>query len=193
MLAFLTTDVAIDPLLLDRALRRAVEVSFNCLTVDGDTSTNDSCIVLASGAAGSPPITGDGPDLDAFTDALSEVCIHLARQVARDGEGATKLVLVRVTGAASEADARRVAKTIAESPLVKTALFGNDPNWGRILAAAGRAGVRFDPDAATAFLAGTCIFEHGQPAAFDAAALSEAMKAEEVEIVFFFFIVKESS
>lgn len=183
MLGFLTTDVAISPALLDRALRRAVDVSFNCLTVDGDTSTNDSCIALASGAAGNSIIEAEGPDFAAFTDALSEVCIQLARLVARDGEGATKLVIVRATGAPSLSDARRVAKTIAESPLVKTALFGNDPNWGRILAAAGRSGVRFDPNAATAFLAGTCIFEHGQPAAFDAAALSEAMRDEEVEIV----------
>lgn len=183
MLAFLTTDLAVHPALLDRALRQAVDVSFNCLTVDGDTSTNDSCVLLASGAAGNAEIVEAGADFAAFVDALTEVCVYLAREVARDGEGATKLVLVRATGARSEADARRVAKTIAESPLVKTALFGNDPNWGRILAAAGRAGVSFDPDHATAYLAGTCIYENGQPTAFDAAELSQAMTGKEIEIV----------
>ena len=182
MLAFLTTDIAIEPWLLDRALREAVHVSFNCLTVDGDTSTNDSCVALASGAAGNATITEVGPDYRAFTGALTQVCVHLAKEVARDGEGATKLVTVRVTGAASDADARQVAKTVAESPLVKTALFGNDPNWGRILMAAGRAGVKFNPDDATAWLAGTCIYRHGTPAPFEAATVSEAMREKEVEI-----------
>lgn len=184
MLAFLTTDLAVAPPLLDKALRQAVHVSFNCLTVDGDTSTNDSCIVLASGAAGNAEIQDDGdPDLARFVRALTEVCVHLAREVARDGEGATKLVTVRVTGAKQEADARKVARTIAESPLVKTALFGNDPNWGRLLMAAGRAGVAFDPNQATAWLAGTCIFTNGQPTPFDAKALSAAMAVKELEIV----------
>lgn len=183
MLAFLTTDLAVEPALLDRALRDAVNVSFNCLTVDGDTSTNDSCLLLASGAAGNASLSSGGADFDAFTAALTEVCVHLAKEVARDGEGATKLVTVRVTGAASAGDARKVAKTVAESPLVKTALFGNDPNWGRILAAAGRAGVAFDPNAATAGLAGTCIYRNGTPTGFDAAQVSEAMREKEIEIV----------
>ena len=182
MLAFLTTDLAVHPALLGRALREAVDVSFNCLTVDGDTSTNDMCLLFASGAAGNAEIVEDGPELAGFTRALTRVCVHLAKEVARDGEGATKLVTVRVTGAETPADARQAAKTIAESPLVKTALFGNDPNWGRILAAAGRSGARFDPDKATAFLAGTRIFERGMPAPFDEGALSEAMRAKEVEI-----------
>jgi glutamate N-acetyltransferase/amino-acid N-acetyltransferase len=183
MLGFLTTDIAVAPSVLDASLRAAVDISFNCLTVDGDTSTNDSCIVLSSGALGNPEIT----DIDsvagrAFTAALTEVCVHLAREIARDGEGATKLVTVRVQGAETDADAKKVAKTIAESPLVKTALFGNDPNWGRILAAAGRAGVRFDPKRATAHLAGTRIFAEGTPTKFDAPALSKAMGAKEIEI-----------
>lgn len=183
MLAFVTTDIAIAPPLLDAALRQAVHVSFNALTVDGDTSTNDMCVALASGAAGNEPITTDSPDFSAFRRALTEVCVHLAKAVARDGEGATKLVTVSVVNAASEADARRVAKTIAESPLVKTALFGNDPNWGRLLMAAGRAGVRFDPDQASASLAGVRIFEHGTPTLFDAHHVSQRMRASEVEIV----------
>jgi glutamate N-acetyltransferase/amino-acid N-acetyltransferase len=116
------------------------------LTVDGDTSTNDMCLVMASGAAGNEPITSDAsPDYAAFSTALTEVCTQLARAVARDGEGATKLVTVRVMGAENESDARRVARTVAESPLVKTALFGNDPNWGRLLMAAGRAGRSLRP------------------------------------------------
>jgi glutamate N-acetyltransferase/amino-acid N-acetyltransferase len=184
MLAFLTTDLAIMPDLLQTALRSAVHVSFNALTVDGDTSTNDSCILLASGALMNPPFEdAASPDYAAFVEALTRVCVHLAKEVARDGEGATKLVTVRVTGAKTEEDARRVARTVAESPLVKTALFGNDPNWGRILAAAGRAGVVFDPNRATSDLAGTRIFAHGTPAPFDAPALSRALSAKEVEIV----------
>jgi glutamate N-acetyltransferase/amino-acid N-acetyltransferase len=183
MLGFLTTDIAISPALLDQALRDAVSVSFNCLTVDGDTSTNDSCFLLASGAAGNPPITEHGRDYAVFTDALTHVCIYLAKEIARDGEGATKLVTVRVLNAPDDTAARQVAKTIAESPLVKTALFGNDPNWGRILAAAGRAGVPFDPKRATADLAGTRIFAEGTPTRFDGPALSKAMAAKEVDIV----------
>lgn len=178
MLAFLTTDAKISPKALDAALRRAVDVSFNCMTVDGDTSTSDQCILLASGAAANAPLSGD--DFEAFVAALSEVCITLAKKVARDGEGATKLVEVRVTGAPSDADAKKVGRTIAESPLVKTALFGNDPNWGRLMMAAGRAGVPFDPDNASATLAGIEVFKNGVPAAFDKTAASEAMKTEEV-------------
>lgn len=182
MLGFITTDLSITPDALRAALVAATAVSFNCLTVDGDTSTNDSCFVLASGAAGNPTIGMDSADYRAFSGALTHVCIHLAKEIARDGEGATKLVTVRVTGTETFEDARKVAKTIAESPLVKTALFGNDPNWGRILAAAGRAGVRFDPKKATAYLAGTCIFAHGTPTKFDAPALSKAMAVKELTI-----------
>jgi len=183
MLAFLTTDAAITPAALHAALDAAVNVSFNCLTVDGDTSTNDSCFLLASGAAGNPVLADlTSADGAAFTQALKQVCVHLAREVARDGEGATKLVTVRVTGAPDTLAARKVAKTVAESPLVKTALFGNDPNWGRILAAAGRAGVPFDPKRATAHLAGTQIFAEGTPTDFDGPALSRAMAAKEIEI-----------
>ncbi|MBC7804623.1 MAG: bifunctional glutamate N-acetyltransferase/amino-acid acetyltransferase ArgJ [Akkermansiaceae bacterium] len=183
MLGFITTDVAMASDALRSALVAATAVSFNCLTVDGDTSTNDSCFLLASGAAGNVAIGDtDSADYQAFADALTHVCIHLAKEIARDGEGATKLVTVRVTGTATTEDARKVAKTIAESPLVKTALFGNDPNWGRILAAAGRAGVRFDPKKATAYLAGTCIFAHGTPTKFDAPAVSKAMAVKELTI-----------
>jgi glutamate N-acetyltransferase/amino-acid N-acetyltransferase len=183
MLAFLTTDIAITPTVLDTLLRRAVDVSFNAVTVDSDTSTSDQCLILASGAAGNPLISeSESAEAMQFAEALTAVCIHLAKEVARDGEGATKLVTVTVTGGADFAGAKRVAKSIAESPLVKTALFGNDPNWGRLLMAAGKAGVVFDPKKTTASLAGTVVYQNGQPTQFDAGALSEAMKVKELEI-----------
>jgi glutamate N-acetyltransferase/amino-acid N-acetyltransferase len=183
MLAFITTDAAVAAPVLQLALKRAVDISFNRLTVDGDTSTNDSCFLLASGASGGADIQDDqSPAFEDFLEALTEVCVHLAKEIARDGEGATKLVTVTVFGAEQEKDADAIARTIAESPLVKTALFGNDPNWGRILAASGRAGVPFDPQKVTATLAGTTIFSQGIPTDFDAAALSKAMSAKEVTI-----------
>jgi glutamate N-acetyltransferase/amino-acid N-acetyltransferase len=183
MLAFLTTDAAIVASALDSALRTAVAVSFNCLTVDGDTSTSDQCLLLASGAAGNVLIDDAASDDGAaFVDALTTVCVHLAKEIARDGEGATKLVTVHVTGAPDGEGARKVARSIAESPLVKTALFGNDPNWGRLLMASGKAGVPFDPGNATATLAGVVVYRSGQPTAFDAPALSRAMAVKELTI-----------
>jgi glutamate N-acetyltransferase/amino-acid N-acetyltransferase len=184
MLAFVTTDIAIAAPVLDKALRRAVDLSFHALTVDGDTSTSDQCLVLASGVASNPVLEStDGPDYEVFLAALTEVCVDLARRIARDGEGATKLATVTVCGALSEADARQVAKTIAESPLVKTALYGNDPNWGRLMAAAGRAGIEFDPARASASLAGVEVFRDGVPALFDKAVLSAAMRVDELPIL----------
>ena len=166
MLCFLTTDARLPAPLLQEALSAAVRVTFNRITVDGDTSTNDMALILAAGS-GECSITDPGPALDDFTEALTRVCLHLAREIARDGEGATKLVEVRVTGAASEADAERVARTIADSPLVKTALFGCDPNWGRILAAAGRSGIPFDPREATVMIGDQSVSEAGAAAPFD--------------------------
>ena len=166
MLGFITTDVAIEQPVLQEMLARCAWHTFNSVTVDGDTSTNDMAIVLANGQAGNAPITGiDTQDANLFETALYNVCLHHAREIARDGEGATKLIEVRVHGVAPPKAlvdayhatgmpltpeqrmgfARSVAKTVATSPLVKTALFGNDPNWGRILAAVGRSGVQFDP------------------------------------------------
>jgi len=141
MLAFLTTDLAVAPEALQAALAAAVNVSFNRITVDGDTSTNDTVIALASGLAGNQRIErAAGAAYELLREALTEVCGSLSRQIVRDGEGATKFVTFRVRGAADEADAEKVARTVAESLLVKTALFGSDANWGRILAAAGRSG-----------------------------------------------------
>jgi glutamate N-acetyltransferase/amino-acid N-acetyltransferase len=143
MLALLTSDAVIAPERLDAMLRDAVERSFNRISVDGDTSTNDSVLLLANGASG---ITiEDGLASELFTAALDELCRFLARQIVLDGEGATRFVTINVRGASDPAAARAIAQTIATSPLVKTALAGGDPNWGRILAAAGRAGVPLDP------------------------------------------------
>ncbi len=142
-LGLVTTDAAVAPGLLRRCLERAVEVSFNRITVDGDTSTNDMVAVLAGGASGVAVCAGGVPR---FEEALTEVLVDLAKQVARDGEGATKFITVEVQGAASDEDALRVARTVAGSPLVKTALHGADANWGRVVAAAGRAGVGREPE-----------------------------------------------
>jgi len=142
MLAFLVTDLAVDRKLLRHCLREAVDSSFNAITVDGDTSTNDACVLAAAGTLGNDPVDdARSPDYLALRTAVEEVCRVLATAIVRDGEGATKLVKVRVEEARDRTEARRVADTIAHSPLVKTALFASDPNWGRILAATGRAGV----------------------------------------------------
>lgn len=140
MLAYVATDAQIEQALLQQVLNEAVAPSFNSITVDGDTSTNDACVLLASGASGVAIAPGSA-DAQALQAAISQVCMYLAREIVRDGEGATKLVEIVVGKARNEADARAVAYTIAHSPLVKTALFASDPNWGRILAAVGRAGV----------------------------------------------------
>ena len=142
MLIYIMTDAAIDPAVLDSYLRPAIEVSFNRISVDGDTSTNDTVLLLASGASG----VSIGPGNAAFASALTQVCTSMARQVVADGEGLTHVVELRIDGAASDADALRVAKAIAHSPLVKTAWSGNDPNWGRLIAAVGYSGAQIDPD-----------------------------------------------
>ncbi|MDR0389444.1 MAG: bifunctional glutamate N-acetyltransferase/amino-acid acetyltransferase ArgJ, partial [Spirochaetaceae bacterium] len=141
MLCFITTDCAIQKEFLDRALKKAVGLSFNRVSVDGDTSTNDMVLVLANGAAGNDLISGEGPSYAAFEDALSFLCMELARAMARDGEGATRLVSVKVSGAGSEAEAEILAKSVVSSSLVKAACFGADANWGRVLCALGYAGV----------------------------------------------------
>jgi glutamate N-acetyltransferase/amino-acid N-acetyltransferase len=160
MLAFLTTDAAVPLPLLDRALREAVDDTFNAITVDGECSTNDCVMVLANGASGA---TIDDQSYDAFAHALRAVCLRLALGIVRGGEGATKLITVAVTGAATPQEARRAAKAIANSPLVKTAIHGGDPNWGRLIAVAGRAGVAFDLSRAAVRMGTTVLFEDGRP------------------------------
>ena len=142
MLSFLATDAAVEPGILQQCLQSAADRSFNAISIDGDTSTNDACVLAATGALGNQPISDTGSaDYSALQAAVEAVCVELATAIVRDGEGATKLVTVQVEEAADLAEARRVAYTVAHSPLVKTALFASDPNWGRILAAVGRAGV----------------------------------------------------
>jgi glutamate N-acetyltransferase/amino-acid N-acetyltransferase len=163
MLAFLATDLAVDRELLQRCLREAVDVSFNAITVDGDTSTNDACVLAAAGTLGNDSLDdAESPDYTAFRTAVEAVCRELATAIVRDAEGATKLVRIQVEEARNIAEARRVADAIAHSPLVKTALFASDPNWGRILAAVGRAGVdRLDIEAVRIWLGDLRIVSGG--------------------------------
>ena len=146
MLGFLTTDVAIDSDSLQMALKEVVDDTFNCITVDGDTSTNDMVIVLANGLAGNEPLTPEHPDWPVFIELLKNTCKDLAKQIARDGEGATKLIEVEVTGAKTNEDAKKAAKAVVASSLLKSAVFGTDANWGRIIAAVGYSGADIDPD-----------------------------------------------
>ena len=146
MLCFLTTDCAISPEMIRAALLETVNVSFNRISVDGDTSTNDTCCVLANGLAGNPVITEKGPDYDAFLEALRALCMEMARKMASDGEGARHLITCTVTGAADELAAETVSKSVISSSLTKAAIFGADANWGRVLCAMGYSGVAFDPD-----------------------------------------------
>jgi glutamate N-acetyltransferase/amino-acid N-acetyltransferase len=160
MLAFLATDAAVPRPLLDRALRAAVDDTFNAITVDGECSTNDCVMILANGASG---VTVDEAGYDGFVEALKGVCLQLALGIVRGGEGATKLVTVTVTGGASTVEARRAAKAIANSPLVKTAIHGGDPNWGRLIAVAGRAGVAFALSRAAVRIGPVVLFKDGGP------------------------------
>jgi len=180
LLSYLTTDVQISPAVLRRLLADAAGESFNCVTIDDHTSTNDTVAIFASGAGDAT--VGAERERRAFAAALLEVCQALAQQVAADGEGASKLVTVRVRRAVSDAAARAMARAIADSPLVKCAMHGNDPNWGRIVSAAGMAGVPFDPQQAVLKLQGTAVFRRGAPVAFDAAKLSGALAAAEVSV-----------
>jgi glutamate N-acetyltransferase/amino-acid N-acetyltransferase len=182
MLAFFTTDLAITPEMLQLALARSAEVTFNCLTVDGDTSTNDSVIILANGMACNPIIDREGPELDAFCAGLTELSSNLAYQIASDGEGATKSITVKVSGAGSFKECRQIAMTIANSPLVKTAMFGCDPNWGRIVAAAGRAGVDFQIKDVDLFIGDFQIINWGDPVPFSEKDASEYLKQDRVLI-----------
>jgi len=159
MLSFVVTDAAVAPRVLDRALREVVARTFNCITVDGDSSTNDTLLVLANGASGAGQIAqAKGKDYLAFVAALEKVCKALALGIVEDGEGATRVVEIEVRGAPNDPAAKKVAETIALSSLVKTAIAGADPNWGRILAAAGRAGVPFNPDHAEIWLGGMKMY-----------------------------------
>ncbi len=184
MLGFVTTDAAITSAMLRRALRLAIAKSFNSLVVDGDESTNDSVFLLASGAAGNAPITRGGADFEAFRAALEAVCVSLARQMATDGEGATKFVTVTVKGAKSEKDAARAARAVAKSPLAKTSWFGRDPNWGRVLAAVGYSGAAVEDMRAEVFYDGVWAFRRGEVAdEKQLAKLAKVLKKDAFEVV----------
>ena len=179
MLGFVTTDAAVPPALLDRALREAVDRTFNAITVDGDSSTNDCVLLLASGASG---VAVDESSYGTFVEGLTAVCRELALAIVRGGEGATKLVTVNVTGAASSDEARKAAKVIANSLLVKTAIHGGDPNWGRLICAAGRAGVAFDASRAAVTMGSIVLFKDGQPHDDLAPAAAEYLKGSDLTI-----------
>jgi glutamate N-acetyltransferase/amino-acid N-acetyltransferase len=179
MLGFLTTDAVVPVPLLDRALRASVDVTFNAITVDGECSTNDCVMLLASGASGVMITESTYP---AFLDGLTAVCRELAIGIVRGGEGATKLVAVHVTGAATASDAKRCAKAIANSPLVKTAIHGGDPNWGRLIAVAGRAGVAFELGRAAVTIGSVVLFRDGRPHDENAPAAADYLKRHEIEV-----------
>ena len=184
MLAYVFTDANLPAAVLAPSLRRGVNRSFNAITVDGDTSTNDTCLLFATGAAGHRPVTRAGaPRLQAFRAALEAVLTDLAQQIVRDGEGAQKLVSIAVRGAASEAAARKLGLAIANSPLVKTAIAGEDPNWGRIVAVVGRAGVAFDQAQLSIWIGAERAARDGvADPAFDEPAAARHMKGQEIEI-----------
>jgi len=183
MLGFVTTDAAISPAVLRQALKEAVELSFNMITVDGDTSTNDMVCVLANGLAENAAITtADSPQYNDFTAALRTVCTYLAQQIVRDGEGATKFIEITVQGAESFAMAKQAAMAVAKSPLVKTAFFGEDPNWGRILCAVGYSGVGADPDKTSLSIGKLTIVRAGMGTQVDEDALKKTMSEHDITV-----------
>ncbi|MCW2278978.1 bifunctional glutamate N-acetyltransferase/amino-acid acetyltransferase ArgJ [Heliophilum fasciatum] len=182
MLGFFTTDVQIAPALLQKALQRAAQVSFNMVSVDGDTSTNDMALILANGAAGAPAIETEGPLYDQFVQALTALAIHLAKAIARDGEGATKLIEVCVRGAKTEASAAQAARAVAASTLFKAAVFGNDANWGRILCAVGYSGADFDPAKVDVYLGHVQTAAQGQALDFSEAEALTVLQKREVRV-----------
>jgi glutamate N-acetyltransferase/amino-acid N-acetyltransferase len=179
MLAFLTTDAAIEKVLLQRLLENAVDRSFNSVTVDGDTSSNDTCLLLANGASG---VAITDRNQDQFAELLQNVCTELAKKVAADGEGATHLMEIQIHGAASAPDAHKIAMTVANSPLVKTAVFGGDPNWGRVAVAAGRARVPFDMAGLSIHLGDLEVLHCGEPTNFEEATAAEQLKPFKITV-----------
>ncbi|MDE2899783.1 MAG: bifunctional glutamate N-acetyltransferase/amino-acid acetyltransferase ArgJ [Chloroflexota bacterium] len=181
MLAYLTTDAEVDAALLQETISEVVDSTFNMVDVDGDTSTNDTVLVFANGAAGAAVSRGT-PEAEALAAALTQVCTHLSREMVKDGEGATKLIEVTVDGAESVADARMAARSVASSILVKTAIHGNDPNWGRIMMAVGKSGAEVVEDKLTLHINDICIMEAGLPVPFFKESLVATMLGDEVRI-----------
>jgi glutamate N-acetyltransferase/amino-acid N-acetyltransferase len=182
MLCFLATDAAVDATFLSQALRKAVDISLNMVSIDGDGSTNDTVLIMANGMAGGKPITKSGNRAEVFQRALNKVCIYLAKESARDGEGATRLIEVKVSGAVTRKDARLAARTIVSSLLVKAAIHGSDPNWGRVLAAAGRSGAALDVEKMELHMGDTCVVKSGSPVPFDKKEVVKHLDGQEVFI-----------
>lgn len=182
MLCYITTDIAIDQALLQKAVSCCVEKSFNMISVDGDMSTNDMVIVLANGEANNAKITEENADYQIFFDKLMMLCTELAKQIAADGEGASKFLTINVKGAKSFADAKTVGMAIANSPLVKTAFFGEDPNWGRVICAVGYSGADMVPEKTVVKFGGITIFANGTGATYDEKALAHVMKEKDIVI-----------
>ncbi len=186
MLGYIVSDVAISPALLKKALTACVDKTFNMITVDGDTSTNDTVAIMCNGLAGNEPIETENSLYEKFYIQLEHLCTHLAKLIVYDGEGATKFIEYRVVNAPSDEAARKIVRTIADSSLVKTAMFGRDPNWGRIIAAAGRAGVDFDPDRIDLYFGSDSplqILKNSQPLEHDRSKLKKKMQAANIEIL----------
>jgi glutamate N-acetyltransferase/amino-acid N-acetyltransferase len=182
LLCFLTTDADVEPGFLRRTLREAADISFNMVSIDGDNSTNDMVLIMANGMAGGRTITAGSGRASLFRRALSEVCIYLAKAIARDAEGATRLIEVDVSGAASQADARLAARTIVGSSLVKAAVHGSDPNWGRVLAAAGRSGASLDADKLELYIGDARLVKDGAPVDFEKDEVVRHLEGKEVLI-----------
>ena len=182
MLCFVTTDAAIEANLLQQALSKAINKSFNMISVDGDTSTNDMVTLLANGMAENPKITTENDDYKIFEEAVLTICTDLAKLVARDGEGATKFLQVNVTGAKTFEDGKKIAMSVAKSPLVKTAFFGQDPNWGRIICAVGYAGAEMVPEKTTVALGDIAVYKNGTGCKFDEEALKEIMAEHDISV-----------
>ncbi|WP_175073373.1 bifunctional glutamate N-acetyltransferase/amino-acid acetyltransferase ArgJ [Terribacillus sp. AE2B 122] len=182
MLAFVTTDAVISAGVLENQLRKTTDKSYNMITVDGDTSTNDMVLVLANGKAGNKELNPNHPEWDKFCAAFQYVSQELAKKIARDGEGATKLVEVRVKQAQSSEEARKIGKSVVASSLVKAAVYGADPNWGRIITAAGYSGAAFSPEKISVWLGDVLVVQEGTPALFDETEASEHLKQDNVVI-----------
>jgi len=182
MLCFLTTDAAVDLDFLKVALQKAVDISFNMVSIDGDTSPSDTVLILANGLAGNEIVSQDIKPGDVFQEALDQVCIYLAKSIARDGEGASKFIEVTVSGAISPAEARLVARTVVSSPLVKAAVHGGDPNWGRIVSAAGRSGAEVVESKIDLYIGDLCLVKAGELQPFDRRSVVEIMAGGEVYI-----------
>ncbi len=183
ILGFITTDAKISPEALQAALKKGNENSFNMISVDGDTSTNDMLLIMANGLSGNVEIQIDTPEFEEFTLALEYVLVFLAKEIARDGEGATKLLEVQIIGAGSEKDAKIAARAVCSSMLVKTAIFGRDANWGRILCALGYSGAHFDPANVNLYIGDVQVMEKGTPLMFDEEAALKVLSQNEIVIL----------